>query len=730
MKRSIAFFIFLSYAFSHVLGQIADDNGTMFQIVINRNDVNKYRDKQLIAPLTGKLSMADVFFLFEEGSRYWGIGANNNLEFYIRKEDGHKGASCLYNSNGLTIKTTVVQQLGANNISNVNYYDKPQTNISSIGDLALYDTYFVWDFLPRHTPIDSLNKADYVLIGTSESLVTTSEYNEAMPQKVILGWVKANELLFWNTSIALEQNFEIAQEKLNNRKFAKIWANKRTAEIYFSGGIVNNPNKFLLYSDSADCSKILNGTKTPKPDNYRFPVLENKGNGILKIAFVGGLRGAALGLNALTHSISKEIEILFLLDATKTMKQYGAVLPNALANASKYISENYKSYQIKYGLAVFRNSLDQNNIDYPQYKYYGTTSSTDEFNDWLLPLGLNGFGSHSKKEQEDLFYGGCSMMDENDFKDENKGKRILFVITDIDGEERPPFKPSTFGRKLLAKRTDLIVLNVGRQNETLKRQVQGIAQTHNTNFNDFEEIGREQNYILYAQSSLGSNKFIDRYAQATVSGTIESYKNTITGILKDIIVINDIGTDNSETGRKIKVSTTYTFPEINNYYLDYLPFRADIGIYYFEGYTKYDNKDKLFRPVVLMKEKEIENLYRFMERFSKDMMRLNSASQQVEAREEILKELGNTRNVYLNTKSEIEAFTKDIPVYSQFITQMLRKDGGLITDNSDKSKWSSIFDVKSDKLRKIWISMTSDPENQCFQIGLERYRYVPYELFP
>ncbi len=704
-------------------------NGEWWSVVLNKNKVQGYSDSILSKP-NKLLNFKEIYYVYAETDKSLGIG-ENELEYYIDKNNALLTNNCLVTDNQVSVKATVVSHLDKKDKATIDYFDSP-INGTKRSQLTLYKIYYVYDIYPKNIPISNIENIQddnvYVLVGTNETYEEVKD-DERDPNHIILGWVKANKILFWNTRIAVEPNLteNSKSNKTSTDKYGKIWKTEVLAKKD-AIDIPNLPINKMVFSDK----EYVNNGYTYFANDYRYPVLKKTSNNTYKIAFVGGIQSNTH--YTLPKTKSKKIELLFLLDATKTMRPLGKVLPNSINNAATFIKNKYSSFDITWGFSVYRNKKDIACADFDHYKYYGRTKEINKFKSWVNTL-IGKFGSCSSLLQEDLFHGACKSMDDF-FSTDEEAFRIIYIITDIEGLERDHYEKRYLANKLDYHKAHFILLNVNESHSnSLKTQINNIVKIRNNNSLPFEKMNSETGYYeAFSQNNLSENFYTGMLIQ-TMNNQNEDinkiYERIISESIKSCVRQIDKEIHIVDTGDLIPDISGWKFPFIFNPEFEDIKFQTDIGVYFYKGYICNSYKKlnhEPFTPVAFFKEKDIENLYRLLDGLSRQITSMETGKVQEHAFEKLVKELANTKEVYLNTVTERENFAGEIPVLTGFLKDYL--ENGTITEPKQLRTLKKEIKNKRDYLYEEWTKLISNPEEEAFYVGLDRFRWIPLDYLP
>jgi len=610
-----------------------------WEIVCTRSNVPVYRDKHFsaIAP-DRKVNFAEQFAVYDtsEGLTAYQIEIERN-KYWVEGINFLPNNECIKNSKGISIKACLVFRSASNYVSNI-YYNTPEENKNlKLGEANLYDFYFVYDYFPRSHEIKDteIQNAEFILLGNKPIFQYFEGSNST--EKVLLGWFKkTDDVVIWNTRVALEPNLseEARIEKRKNHIYATIWQDEENA-ARFSEGSPSNPQN-IMSSDK----NLVEENKILLPSDYRYPIFEKKvrkavGKTVYKIGFAGNVPGQRMKAQ-LEEKLEKNrhIDILFVIDATKSMAPYLRDLPQAIKNAADFLNVSFSKYHLSWGLAVFRNNVDLNNAAFPIYQKYGITDSLDIFKRNIDKVRA---GSASEELPESMFYGATQALDHL-FTEQSKGIRITIVITDVKGESHKTineqgelvkeYNEATTAEALQARQSHLIVMNVGgrQYKRELKNQIENIIQRLNKHDFVFDrktipDLGNTEVYYIKNDQNL-QKTYTGIYVEIQSK---DYYDAAIQQMVKDIVFKIDSTAYSvrfqpalkSERARLSgRYQSDFTFAlnfEINFAEIDFS--NENIAIIFKKGYVATSRKglqQPLFIPVIFISQEQLSKLSSFL----------------------------------------------------------------------------------------------------------------------
>ena len=191
---------------------------------------------------------------------------------------------------------------------------------------------------------------EYLFVGNQPS------WNPKTPSLSLDGWIKRDFCDLWDNQVAVYYDKETLKHK---RKPALIFNNMKVLDKYLKEGV-----KEGVIAEEENVYEALD------PDTTRFPVLSHSRN-MMNISWVGHaknqqtqniVRRSSLGktigsINRVISQIEK-VDFLFLVDATKSMKDYYEPVANGIAEFIEKLNDNEKS-RYRFAFGVYRDHKDK-----------------------------------------------------------------------------------------------------------------------------------------------------------------------------------------------------------------------------------------------------------------------------------------------------------------------------------------------------------------------------------
>lgn len=746
IKYILLFLLIISS--EHLFAQL-EYRGRYLYALANKSGVPMFGNSSLTRSLGTTMTEGELYLVYEESNAdVLGLGTEDGseLEFYVRKSDVLMNKtltgdwSALKTRNNISSKATVISPSDVSKVEPVHFYNSPTSN-QPVGDLAFYEIYFVYDIYPSNISIDDIedvrdNPNVRVLLGKNE-IFNNRNTGEFSYKRALIGWTKINNLISWNTPTGLQPELsrDAKSQKLTSKQYGKIWESEPCAIEYAKRGTANTTFCSPTTVQFSDEAYVLDRQFKNQPNHYRMLVLERTPGNALRVAFVARRDGEQV--KEQVQVIPKNIEILFVLDATSTMKNVGQGLLTAFGKAIQQIKRDYPSYDYRMGLAVFRNSKDRSGTSFPPYQWLGDTRDVNKFTTWLQ--GIN-FGSNSTNLEEDLFYATGKAM--NTFwptVDQTKD-RFVFVITDVDGEERGGYNATTLANRLNNKQAHLGFINVKPNHAgsvmAQAKKIYNARYNHQLPLTKYEQSNKRKYYSAFLNTSGITPERSSLVVQCNFQGLsnfqmIQHYEV----VLKDLIVSPfesyvRVASQTPGNGKpKLKVADIEIPWNVNPSYSRNAT--NDLGIYYNEGYVYNDYvklNDNPFTPMILLSYIDVQRLRGFFQQLYSELQGRVNDQELDQATTKMLQYLGNTKSAYLEAVDQKRIYAKGLPEKTQFIKEMI--ENGTITKKSRLRELSAQFDDSALFFDEILSEMNRSVKDNSFIIGGTPYRWVPVEAIP
>lgn len=346
---------------------IGGNKGRFWIVFSDRNNNNTYKDANEQSGVMRSTNFLDRFYVIGEqgamiklaqGDIDPGTGMLNNLrEFgWIHKRNVVLYPKCIESKQHITEKAILLNNIDTVDRSDIkstrsiNFYSEPSL-VKVNGDSRLFEVFYVYK-----------RSESAVLLGKAASISDDSDIKSNL-----LGWVDRKKVIFWDNRIAVEPNWEqIAVQDRNGKNVTPIVLDrKQSAVVFKTGQAVDVGHIYVDLGKGYDMRR----------DGYiwRYPVFEEYGKGkngsdkdIMRVAAMGKIRdksGKEIDPNIRANALKKyqkgrerqkNINVLFMLDATEGMKPYYSSVTKAMQNASAKLTNNDNT--IRFGVVAYRDS--------------------------------------------------------------------------------------------------------------------------------------------------------------------------------------------------------------------------------------------------------------------------------------------------------------------------------------------------------------------------------------
>lgn len=728
-------------------------NDLQWEVVAKKANVSVYRDRDCTNKISDlKLNFKDQFYVVgfkndESGKPYsleLELGKSRQRYAWVKAEDLLLSNKSLKESN-ISVKATVVNYYKKTRPQS-NYYDAPNQG-RLLGEARWYHIYFVYDvYYGEGVTYDEhdFDKAQYLLLGTDPKYNPTSV--EKGPDNVLLGWFEKsnNGVVIWNTRIGLQPNLTRAskREKKEQQLYGSVFTSNSHAVRWYDDAAYDP--KTLISSDQL----LVEKDYELKDLDYRMPVIKKstvskKGNRMsaYRVAYAGNTIFNQRKLQNTQREIqsTKKVNVLYVVDATKTMCKYLTDLPEAIRYASNAVNKEFPSYELKWGLAVFRNKVDQGE----RFEFIGQTGQVKVLESFTREISC---GSRSTELPEDLFRGTQAAVTQF-FNASNDGIRVTITISDVKGDLSVyGASPQELGKALKGSGSHFFAINVGNDYQSdFRNQMQEVVQTMNGHRQRFINSTDKDNAqrFYYMDPSEGGEELQGAYVE--VNNKIY-YKDILFNLLLQIVngvnnsyMLTLFGTAGSTNTLKadeitnIETDFDFTFPmSFGRDFRKYEMSNQQVGVYYTMGSVINEHKrlrEVPFEPVALLSRNDIRTIYDVADELVsliEDPNMLNLLAQV----KTLLELYSGEKGLYRDIR-ELRKVSKELPI-APGIIQELEKNGTQILTRMSKSRLQQFHDrlvKKRDNLRTIYQAMNDD-QKSGFMLGSSLYRWVKLSDLP
>lgn len=380
--------------------------------------------------------------------------------------------------------THLEDKLVPGKIGDVTFYKSPgashKLETRAIGTLRIA---YVYDWQKN-----SYDDSEYVLVG-NYPYVEGYFMDERAFEKTVYGWCRTSRVFPWNSRIALIPN---EQKKIP----PYIFRNGPTLIEFYEGGN-SRPNPIdLLTSDSKSMWKL---------SGWPF-FLEGKlklGNGefLRLVCQVGaqfvGISGLNLGeLNKeieFLKSNIKNLDVVFLIDATKSMDDYIEAVAAIVQNVMKQLenNSNINSERLRIGAAVYRDYVDGPKKFEIEPLTRDISIIKNRLSNWAFNAHSNADDKGDAAYPEALFNGIAESVEYSGFRRYNA--KYLIVIGDAGNHSRgrDTYTRASIGKFLGEQRVNCIMVKVNHPSAGGEAEVEAMRLFRK------DAVGIRDSYIQY-----------------------------------------------------------------------------------------------------------------------------------------------------------------------------------------------------------------------------------------
>ena len=366
------------------------------------------------------LSFGDIYCVVEEKDEYLHIFKDPNVNYrgelsanrvdygWVNKKDVLLWEHCLVTDDGAKLPRKAMVLNTVNSLKEesfeklesgrVNYYQDPGRKIPTGRSSGLFQIYFVYKFDPQ---------SKSVLIGKDN-------FFDRGGQTIIVGWVSQDRIVMWDQRVALEPNPDIkaAEERKGKSHPAAFYFTRQDATNYMNTGTMNQTTK--IWSDDSY------GVRR-QGEYRRFPILGGQiSNGIAKVGVMGDINSSHAKMSAQQMATLQEkftagkaekrnVDIVFVVDATKSMEPHYRPIANALKNSVQEILLNSgDKNQYRFGAMVYRDAAEGKYVLESQK----LTSNSNLVSTFLqqVPNGNDVKNRNDRDQPEAVYYGLMSAL--------------------------------------------------------------------------------------------------------------------------------------------------------------------------------------------------------------------------------------------------------------------------------------------------------------------------------
>lgn len=257
-----------------------------------------------------------------------------------------KGQGLISGEEGKTFalprKALLTRSFGANTKETVRFKSQPSTSSLTRKSMAFrFEPFYIIK-----------SEGDWLLFATTDQI----SQNSIRSTSEILGWLNKSEVTEWTTRTTIEPNWTLAAQRKFQEgivAFEKSSAGKAAAENFKKErASLNNHKDQTLASFDADGNRLPGETMRPIS-------LENEDGVVHSMLTLSTKAGRDMSeqIKLLRESMNN-LNIIFVIDGTKSMSPYYEACVEAIDEASRGIRASKSESNIKFGAVIYRDLVD------------------------------------------------------------------------------------------------------------------------------------------------------------------------------------------------------------------------------------------------------------------------------------------------------------------------------------------------------------------------------------
>lgn len=341
---------------------------------------------------------------------------------------------------GLIIQDLLASKNKDNESGQIKYLFAPKAGAHGSGDARQLDIPFIMK-------TEQQNGQTYYLLA-SNSLI---EERGNIQKSIVLGWLSDKHLTPWNQRLCLEpavQNIRCLKEK---NIYPAIFGQSSDATAFMSSPSQQAQDRAIKPFKEP----VISGQRQ-KGNVLRMPILEEAARNIYLAVGIGTNEETAINVANLKEKLAtlqyqlNNVNIVFVLDATNSMKPYFDAVSKALTNI---IRRNF-AQKIKIGVVVYRNEADAEEIEYRKV--------TENINEIANFIDETQCYSKGKGYHESFFKGLMTALDNKKMGYDNHQSNFIIAIGDCGNKDNNE-QLEKIGRQLNQNNINFFAYNVAKE---------------------------------------------------------------------------------------------------------------------------------------------------------------------------------------------------------------------------------------------------------------------------
>ena len=262
----------------------------------------------------------------------------------------------------------------------------------------------------------------------------------------IRGWLPSGKITLWEHRVCLEPNTESEVVKQHENKTFHVIDEEYNFDKYLQSGQLGNKS-WTLREIELDYKRplahvmrmpILSGWRNETENNKKIAAIaqmiadEDEDEDEVEIENKGDELAKLKSQLAKMEDLAKQINILFVIDGTASIRKYGPSASNAVSEFMKTMRSDLSTNNFRFALGVYRHYVDSKNPTFPDYEFESWTANEDIIRKRLENLK---FASSNPKHEESLFMGLTRAINDANFSSEETNIVVLIGDAGNDNED-------------------------------------------------------------------------------------------------------------------------------------------------------------------------------------------------------------------------------------------------------------------------------------------------------
>jgi len=458
--------------------------------------------------------------------------------------------------------------------------------------------------------------------------------------QIVYGWIPDEYITEWNDRLLIEPAYSSrAVEHYKSKNiFPSIFHEMEDARQIWTNEKMQNP--LWLYRDFSP--------RRMHEYAMRNPILQRAevASDILHVASISSIAAndtdpELIKRMELMKQARDNINVIFVIDATSSMKPYFQSVADALTNIMR---RDYK-YQMKTGVVLYKGYKDSDNIEYTKL-----TNKMDDIYSFVSQH-QNKIRTSSSEDYTAMFLGLETALDMRKMGYESSQTNFIILIGNAGNNRTDPSgvnwldKAKQLSQKMFDNNINFLAYQVNHAGSTpyddfatqIGRLQRELANKYQNKIKSGELEYKLQTNRLYALSRKGSSNELPiynsyKYASDGQSETISGLQNLITGNISDfhdfvfrqltLLEANTATATSGETGYLVEQQLTEILRLLDFNEKDiesYISYLRDGGTTKFLGYAPIKtskSQHKLFEYVLFFTQNELEELIHQLSRIN------------------------------------------------------------------------------------------------------------------